>query len=75
MSGNLWGTEVGGKELVFVYFLEFPNGLAVKDLALSLMWLEFDSWPGNFRIPWELPKKKKKKDETSLDIFSHTAII
>lgn len=26
--------EVGGKELVFVYFLEFPNGLAVKDLVL-----------------------------------------
>ena len=27
---------------------EFPGGLAVKDLALSLLWQEFNPWPGNF---------------------------
>ena len=26
----------------------FPCGLAIKDLALSLLWLGFDPWPGNF---------------------------
>ena len=25
---------------------EFPGGLEVKGLVLSLMWLEFDPWPG-----------------------------
>ena len=25
--------------------LEFPGDLVVKDLALSLMWLQFDPWP------------------------------
>ena len=27
--------------------LEFPGGLVVKDLALSLLWLSFNPWPGN----------------------------
>ena len=30
---------------------EFPGGLAVKDPALSLPWLRFHPWPGNFHIP------------------------
>ena len=29
---------------------EFPGGPAVKDLALSLLWLRFDPWPRNFHI-------------------------
>ena len=29
---------------------EFPGGLVVKDLALSLRWLGFNSWPGNFCV-------------------------
>ena len=39
----------------------------VKDLALSLVWLElllwreFDSWPGNFPMTRVHPKKKKKE--------------
>ena len=33
----------------------------VKDLALSLLWQEFDPWPGNFQMPWGQPKKKKKE--------------
>ena len=30
---------------------EFPGGLAVKDLALSLLWRGFDPWPGDFCVP------------------------
>ena len=32
----------------FLYKKEFPGGLEVKDLILSLLWLRFDPWPGNF---------------------------
>ena len=36
----------------------------VKDLALSLLWPRFDSWPRNFHMhmpqPWWKKKKKKK---------------
>ena len=41
----------------------FPGGLAVKGLALSLLWLRsllwrrFDLWPRNFLMPWAQPKK------------------
>ena len=30
--------------------LEFPGGLAVRDLALSLLWQGFDPWSQNFHI-------------------------
>ena len=39
----------------------FQNSLVaqqVKDLALSLLRLGFDPWPGNF---WARPKKKKEQ--------------
>ena len=39
-----------------------PGGLAVKDSALPLLWLGFDSRSWNFCVPWAWPKKKKKKD-------------
>lgn len=29
---------------------EYPDSLAVKDLSLSLLWLKFDPWPGNFQM-------------------------
>lgn len=44
---------------------EFLGGLAVKDLAPSLLWLRslkwqgFHSWPRNFCTPWIVAKKKK----------------
>jgi len=44
--------------------LEFPNGLVVKDLALSLLWLRslwwcaFNSWPRNFCRLLAWPKKR-----------------
>ena len=44
---------------------EFVDGLLVKNLVLSplwfrlQLWLGFDPWPGNFRMPWVWPKKKK----------------
>ena len=31
---------------------EFPGGLAVKDLALLLLWLRFDPKPRNFFMLW-----------------------
>jgi len=39
----------------------------VKDLTLSLqqlgslLWHEFNPWPGNFYMPWAQPKEKRKK--------------
>ena len=33
----------------------------VKDLALSLLWRGFDSWPRNFHMPWMCPKKRTKQ--------------
>ena len=41
--------------------LEFPGGLAVKDLALSLMWLEFNSLPENYHMLQSGPKIEEKK--------------
>ena len=35
--------------------------LAVKDLALSLLWLGFRPWPGNFCMLLAQPKIKKNK--------------
>ena len=29
----------------------------VKDLALSLLWHEFDPWTENFQKPWVCPKQ------------------
>ena len=34
-----------------------------KDSALSLVWLRFDPWPGNFHMPQVQPKKKKEPEE------------
>ena len=46
--------------------LEFPGGLVVKDLMLSLLWLRslpwcgFDPWPENFHMPLVWSKKEEK---------------
>lgn len=45
--------------------LDFPGGLEGKGLAwsplwlMSQLWLVFNPWPGNFRVPRARPKKKK----------------
>ena len=50
---------------------EFPDGLVVEDLVLSLLWIgpllwhKFDSWPGNF-TPQVQPKKKKERKRKKL---------
>ena len=36
---------------------EFPGGLVVKDLALSLLWHRFTPLLGNFCMLWVWPKK------------------
>ena len=45
--------------LYTVLLLDFPCGLAVKDSALSLLWLGFDPWPGNFCMPQVWAKTNK----------------
>ena len=40
--------------------LEFPGPQQVKELALSLLWCQFDPWPRNFHMLWAWPKKKRK---------------
>ena len=42
---------------------EFPGGLVVKDLMMSLLWLGYRPWSRSFWILWAGPKKKKKKKE------------
>lgn len=44
--------------LLKLYVLAFPGELAVKDLALILLWLRFNPWPRKLHIP-----KKKKEEE------------
>lgn len=39
---------------------EFPGSLMVKDLALSILWLRFRSWPKNSHMPWARQKKISK---------------
>ena len=41
--------------------MKFPGDLAVKDPALSLLWLRSDPRPKNFHVPQEWQKKKKKE--------------
>lgn len=38
---------------------EFLGGLVVVNSVLLLLWLGFKSWPGNFCILWEGPKKQE----------------
>ena len=37
---------------------EFPGGLVVKDLVLSLLWFRSSPWPGNLHMPQAWKKKK-----------------
>ena len=39
--------------------VEISGGPAVKDLALSLLWLRFDCWPWNFYMLQSQPKINK----------------
>ena len=38
------------KKFLKMLDLDFPGGSVVKDLV-SLLWLGFDPWPGNFCMP------------------------
>ena len=44
---------------------EFPGGLVVKDLVLSLLWLGFHPWPRTSACLRHNQKKKKKKKGSS----------
>ena len=45
---------------------EFPGGLMVKELALSLLRCGFDPWPGIFRMSWVEPKNKEKRKKRKI---------
>ena len=45
------------------YLGSSPVAQCVKDHALSLLWLEFDPWPGDFHMPQEQPKNKTKQNK------------
>ena len=47
--------------LISVKLLELSGGLAVSDSVLSLLWLGFSPWLGNFCMPQAWPKIKKCK--------------
>ena len=42
-------------------WVEFPGGLMVKDMPLSLL---FYHWPGNFRMLWARPPPQTNKQKT-----------
>ena len=51
----------------------------VKDSVLplqwfrSLLWHEFNPWPGNFHTPWVLAKKKRKRETAMMTTLTeHT---
>lgn len=50
-----------GNVLIKSIYTEFPRGLAIKDSALSLLWLRFNPRPRNFPVPQVLPKKSLQK--------------
>ena len=53
---------------------EFCGGLAVKDLALSLLWLGFNPQAGNLHMPQVQPKANKtttKLLQRGVPIVSH----
>lgn len=43
--------------------MEIRNDLVVKDSALSLLWLRFCPWPGNFCMLWVGQKNRNKLQE------------
>ena len=50
-------------------FQEFPGGLAIKDLVLSLLWLEIEPWPGTSTCCGCSQNRKKKKERNFLIIL------
>ena len=50
---------------------EFPGDLAVKDLALSLLWCRFNPLPRNLCTPWVQLKKKKKDMSCRKQIYGN----
>lgn len=51
-----WPLPAQRTHLTFLVQREFPDGLVVKDLALSWLWPRCDPWPGNIHMPQMQPK-------------------
>ena len=43
--------------------VEFPSGLTVKDLVLSLLWHRFSPWPRKFYMPQAQENEQTKKTQ------------
>ena len=43
----------------------------VKGPMLSLLWREFDLWPGNFHMTWGWPKPKQNRKKSPDDKYIH----
>ena len=52
---------------------EFPGGLVVKNLALSLLWLRFDPWPRDFRKLQVQPKNSPEIISVGEDVGKRQA--
>ena len=63
-AGYFWGRQDGGLKRDRAGVLLCHSGLRTwccHCSDLSLLWLAFDPWPGNFCMLQVWPKKKKKK--------------
>ena len=54
---------------------DFPGGLVAKDLALSMLWLRLDPWPGNFCMPQVQQKNKNKILDLHLTPYTKLKVI
>ena len=60
--------------MYFICFLcEYPGGLVVKDLVLSLLWLGFNPWPRNFHRLWVKPNQANR-NLLSLAKYLHSCL-
>ena len=51
---------------------EFPGGLVVKDLVLSLLWLGFYPWPRDLSYAVGMAKNKNKNKNKQTKKHTHT---
>ena len=61
----LWRKVWKSLKKLKIELLAFLGGLSVKDPSLSLLWLGFDPWPGNFHLLWTCQNKKRPSYLTS----------
>ena len=60
--------------LISVKLLELSGGLAVSDSVLSLLWLGFSPWLGNFCMPQAKPKREGKEERKKTHELGFTKV-